>query len=137
MKYIKTFEGYVQELDEKCWTGYKMVGMKKKGKRQVPNCVPESVSSDGKVICDNCKWEWDIVQGGDDPYTCHKCGHKTSEVSEKESPYDKETLDKYKKEYEEGKDIPFGIKSSLIAQGMIAREGGPDKGKKVKSEEYK
>ena len=23
-----------------CWTGYQMVGMKKKGGRNVPNCVP-------------------------------------------------------------------------------------------------
>jgi len=28
---------------EACWSGYKQVGMKKKGNRQVPNCVPESV----------------------------------------------------------------------------------------------
>jgi len=26
-----------------CWTGYQMVGMKKKGGRPVPNCVPEEV----------------------------------------------------------------------------------------------
>lgn len=30
-------------LDEACWDGYKQVGMKDKGGRQVPNCVPESV----------------------------------------------------------------------------------------------
>ena len=29
------------ELEEACWTGYKQVGLKKKGKRMVPNCVPE------------------------------------------------------------------------------------------------
>lgn len=58
-------------------------------------------------------------------------------LDEKESPFDRETLLKYQKEYEAGKEIPFGVKSSLIAQGMIPREGGPDKGKKVKSEEYK
>jgi len=57
-------------------------------------------------------------------------------IQEKDSPYTKETLDKYKKEYENGKDIPFGVKTSLIAQGMIPREGGPDKGKKVKSPKY-
>ena len=28
-------------VDEACWTGYKQVGMKKKGKKMVPNCVPE------------------------------------------------------------------------------------------------
>ena len=27
-------------LQEKCWDGYKQVGMKKKGDRMVPNCVP-------------------------------------------------------------------------------------------------
>ena len=45
-KYVKTFESFVQELDEACWKGYKMVGMKKKGNRQVPNCVPESDNLD-------------------------------------------------------------------------------------------
>ena len=29
-------------LQEKCWDGYKQVGMKKKGNRMVPNCVPVS-----------------------------------------------------------------------------------------------
>jgi hypothetical protein len=29
------------KLDEACWTGYKQVGLKKKGKRMVPNCVKE------------------------------------------------------------------------------------------------
>lgn len=24
-----------------CWKGYEMVGMKKKGSRKVPNCVPK------------------------------------------------------------------------------------------------
>jgi len=31
-------------MDEACWKGYKQVGMKKKGKKIVPNCVAESVS---------------------------------------------------------------------------------------------
>jgi hypothetical protein len=29
-----------QEIYERCWTGYQQQGMKKKGDRQVPNCVP-------------------------------------------------------------------------------------------------
>jgi hypothetical protein len=24
-----------------CWKGYEMIGMKKKGNRKVPNCVPK------------------------------------------------------------------------------------------------
>jgi len=31
-----------EAVDEACWDGYKRVGMKKKGKRMVPNCVPEA-----------------------------------------------------------------------------------------------
>jgi hypothetical protein len=31
-----------QEILEACWTGYRQAGMKKKGDRQVPNCVPVS-----------------------------------------------------------------------------------------------
>lgn len=27
-------------ITERCWTGYKQAGMKKKGDRMVPNCVP-------------------------------------------------------------------------------------------------
>ena len=92
---------------------------------------------DGIVTCNNCGWHWDIVQGGDDPYLCHECDTDNSPVTEKESPFNKETLEKYKKDFEDGKEIPFGIKSSLIAQGMIPRQSGDDKGKKVKSDKYK
>jgi hypothetical protein len=51
----KIFKGRVKKLmptedalNEKCWDGYKQVGMKKKGKRKVPNCVPESDTTEGK-----------------------------------------------------------------------------------------
>jgi hypothetical protein len=96
----------------------------------------ESVK-DGVVTCDKCQWHWDIVQGGDDPYLCHECDTDNSPVIEKASPFSDETLQKYKKEFEDGKEIPFGVKSSLIAQGLIPRQGGEDKGKKVKSDNYK
>jgi hypothetical protein len=38
-KYTKSFKDM---YDEDCWDGYKQVGMKKKGKKMVPDCVPES-----------------------------------------------------------------------------------------------
>jgi len=42
-------EGLLVMLEEKkgdpCWVGYKQVGMKKKGGKQVPNCVPEEVEN--------------------------------------------------------------------------------------------
>lgn len=31
-----------------------------------------------KVTCDECGWSWKLSEGGDDPLTCHKCGHENS-----------------------------------------------------------
>ncbi len=28
-----------------------------------------------KVECSNCGWSWDLSDGGDEPYLCHKCGN--------------------------------------------------------------
>ncbi len=50
------FEGLLtfKQFQEKCWDGYTQKGMKKKGKKIVPNCVPTNehhqVDKDGKVI---------------------------------------------------------------------------------------
>ena len=38
-----TFKAF---LEEACWKGYKQYGMKKKGNKEVPNCVPEEVELD-------------------------------------------------------------------------------------------
>lgn len=40
---MQSFKKYIEE---KCWVGYKQQGMKKKGKRLVPNCVPEEADLD-------------------------------------------------------------------------------------------
>jgi hypothetical protein len=42
---VKTAE----EFMEACWKGYKQVGMKKKGNRMVPNCVPEETELDEMI----------------------------------------------------------------------------------------
>jgi hypothetical protein len=39
-----------QEIQEACWTGYQQQGMKKKGNRQVPNCVPVEEVKTGPEI---------------------------------------------------------------------------------------
>ena len=36
-------------VEEACWSGYKQIGMKKKGKKMVPNCVPEEAVSEEDV----------------------------------------------------------------------------------------
>ena len=37
---MKTFKDHINEEQGPCWDGYKQVGMKKKGNKMVPNCVP-------------------------------------------------------------------------------------------------
>ena len=38
-----------------------------------------------KIKCDNCDWSWNIVDGGDDLYTCHKCWHDNTPIEEKKN----------------------------------------------------
>ena len=43
-------------------------------KELIRKILRESIKNN-KVICDGCGWSWDLSDGGDDPYICHKCGH--------------------------------------------------------------
>lgn len=43
----------LKSILSECWTGYKQVGMKNKGGRQVPNCVPESVGESVNELSSN------------------------------------------------------------------------------------
>ena len=43
--------------------------------------IKETVEN-GKVICDECGWSWDISKGGNDMYICHKCGHDNTPKSQ-------------------------------------------------------
>tara|TARA_R110000824_G_scaffold183039_11_gene364061 strand:- start:1 stop:567 length:567 start_codon:yes stop_codon:yes gene_type:complete len=37
--------------------------------------ISDDIDADGKIECDNCDWSWDVKDGGDDLYMCHKCGY--------------------------------------------------------------
>lgn len=41
-----------------CWKGYKQVGMKDKGGKEVPNCVPESVVKEAKPTTSSAPGQW-------------------------------------------------------------------------------
>ena len=46
----------------------------------------ETNQNDKKIVCEKCGWSWDLSDGGDDPYTCHKCGNENhKEMSLQES----------------------------------------------------
>ena len=106
-------------MDEACWTGYKQVGFKKKGGKQVPNCVPESMSvEDAKRVegyvpesyeigADYANHTKDMTPGEKPdakPVDAKKRGKPeqviTKEDIEKWQTTD-ETIDKYKKRYAE------------------------------------
>ena len=40
-----------------------------------------------KIVCDNCGWEWEIADGGDDMFTCHKCGSDDNQPIVKNKNY--------------------------------------------------
>jgi len=42
--------GSMDEAKGPCWTGYKQIGMKKKGNKMVPNCVPEHTGIVAKIL---------------------------------------------------------------------------------------
>jgi hypothetical protein len=65
-----------RELLEACWSGYQQRGMKKKGDRQVPNCVPVS---EQELEEDLKKWfreKW--VRFGPDGKIRGECGGRDS-----------------------------------------------------------
>jgi hypothetical protein len=39
-------------------------------------------STIGEITCKNCGWKWNISDGGNDPYICHKCGYDNQQKFE-------------------------------------------------------
>ena len=46
-----------------CWDGYKMLGMKDKGGKKVPNCIPEEQHYCAKHVYSNMFGEGEVVEG--------------------------------------------------------------------------
>ena len=48
-----------------------------------------------RIVCDNCSWSWKKVDGGNDLYMCHKCGHDNTPIkttSEEMTPEESEKI---------------------------------------------
>ena len=109
---------YGEMINEKgpCWSGYKQVGMKTKNGKQVPNCVPESMSIDDAKLVDGYVPEsYEIgadyanhtkeVTPGEKP-SAKPIDSKDKGIEVKKEDVEKwafsdETIDKYKKRYAE------------------------------------
>jgi hypothetical protein len=46
--------------------------------RAVKVCKGLMEGDEEEVKCEKCGWEWDLKDGGKDPYICHKCGFDSS-----------------------------------------------------------
>ena len=40
------------------------------------------ILNESVVTCDKCNWHWNISDGGNQPYLCHKCGHDNTPIGE-------------------------------------------------------
>ena len=113
-----SFEPEGEMVDEKCWTGYKQVGMKKKGKKVVPNCVPVS---EGKNVHGKIE-----VPSGD----IKKLAKKASKRIDTDVDGDVEANDKSKGEY--GEFVP-----SVDGKGKVfTGPNKPNKNIRVRSESF-
>ena len=103
LKYRAMFgEDMDEELYEACWDTHKQVGMKKKGDRMVPDCVPKNVNEASAVDVSK------VNHAGDEPHDeewehagiCPVCGEEEC-VCEKDSMPTDKPFDPFFKEEEE------------------------------------
>jgi len=64
----------LQKIEEKCWVGYKQLGMKKKGKKMVPNCVKEGQSNWREELSEKYAGQYDKGMPGWKPYGGRETG---------------------------------------------------------------
>jgi predicted nucleotidyltransferase len=116
-KYKKMFGEFKKELSDACWTGYKQVGMKNKGGKQVPNCVPEAYDMGHdyaqhtlKVTPGQDGYDSNYQGGSYKPSVDGTSGEQvvtrpmTTDISVKDIndwAVSKETIDKYRDRYKE------------------------------------
>jgi len=72
-----------------------------------------------KIECDNCGWSWNIVDGGDDLFICHKCGHDNKPINEKKNK-DPFGLNAYARELALLREEEGNYKIYLDMDGVIA-----------------
>ena len=52
--------------------------------RNWTDSLNEAIVGD-KIECDGCGWSWKIIDGGNDLFMCHKCGHDNTPLEEKKN----------------------------------------------------
>ena len=75
---------------------------------------------DEKIVCDNCGWSWDIADGGDDMFTCHKCGSDDNQPIVKEKTKDPFGLNAYASELGKLREDEEEYKIYVDMDGVVA-----------------
>ena len=114
-------EDFYNPVTEACWTGYKQVGMKDKGGKKVPNCVPESVNEqdDSMTMAKDMKKKKEELPKSDDT--------GTEADTEKKEKKEGDNVEKLKKDIEK--------KDNEIA--MLKTKAETEKAKVAKKETEK
>jgi hypothetical protein len=71
--------------------------------------------TDTEVICDNCDWSWEIADGGNKPFLCHKCGYDNTPKNLNEKCWDG-----YRKD--PNKPMKKGKKGNMVPNCVKVRE---------------
>lgn len=58
-------------------------GIKSNITKSIPNY---QINAKNKIINCSCGWKWNLKDGGNDPYICHKCGNDTKKRASLKSP---------------------------------------------------
>jgi hypothetical protein len=88
--------------------------------RNWTDSLNEAIVGD-KIECDGCGWSWKIIDGGDDLFMCHKCGHDNTPLNEDGKKTSEKNMDDYKKDNNpKGVKDPFGINAYAreLAKGL-------------------
>lgn len=110
------------QIRERCWTGYKAVGQKKKGDRMVPNCVPEEtmLESGGPVVFK--KGSSHIEKYADNSYAVYKNGVKQTFYTTLDAAKQALGEAKEKQEYDYEGDMARSQLRSIIANAQAVHD---------------
>lgn len=115
-----------KSMKEACWKGYKRVGMKKKGDRMVPNCVPEATDiiakAKLKLATEGAKYPREgFPKEGDYGY------HPNPGLKPQESDQDEDMDVAYKKATEKEGRKPLNAQtievSNKVEEGWVVKKG--------------
>ena len=117
----------IQQADEACWDGYKKVGMKKKGDRMVPNCVPEETQVDEVLTKKDPagKWIHDFVHS-DNPKFAGKS--KNQRIKQALGAYYSKQRNEEVEDIDELSKATMGSYVKKSAQDLKNLEAGREKG---------